>query len=117
GAAVEFDQMAAESAVRGTTVPVYIQVHNRGPETVHHVKVAALWMRASAGVPALPDDFWATFPGPFQAASEWKLLDPAVPFQTLSKLLPHTPAILRWDFAVPQDATEDSCVFVAVSSD
>lgn len=114
---VEFDQMAAESAVRGTTVPIYIQVHNRGPETVHHVKVAALWIRASAGVPALPDDFWATFPGPFQAASEWKLIDPAVPFQTIDKLLPHTPAILRWDFAVPQNATEDSCAFVAVSSD
>jgi hypothetical protein len=119
---VEFDQTTHENPVRNDAAHpnpnrVYVQVHNRGPLPAHNVKVKILWADASAGLPSLPSDFWSTYPNAWTAASPWAPVDPAVPFQNIAELLPHTPKILSWNWVVPPTAAEHSCILTVISSD
>jgi hypothetical protein len=114
---VEFDQLEETAAVRGGANPLYIQVHNRGWKTATNVKVKALWAAGAAGLPALPNDFWSTFPGNWSGATDWQPIDANIPFQTIPKLRPHTPAILTWSWLLPLSASDDSCVLVVISAD
>ena len=50
-------------AQRGQVNRVYVQVHNRGFAVGSNVIVKVLYANASAGLPALPADFWTAFPG------------------------------------------------------
>jgi hypothetical protein len=114
---VEFDELAETAPLLGAVNALYIQVHNRGWETATNVKVKALWAGGGAGLPGLPTDFWSTFPDNWSGATDWKPIHPNLPFQTIDKLLPHTPAILHWDWSVPLSAPDDSCVLVVISAD
>jgi len=114
---VEFDLLEETAPLRGVLNPLYIQVHNRGWNTATNVKVKVLWAAGATGLPKLPSDFWSSFPGNWSAASNWKPIDANVPFQTISKLLPHTPAILKWTWLLPLNASDDSCVLVVISAD
>jgi hypothetical protein len=119
---IEFDRAIHDNPVRNDGAHpnpnrLYIQVHNRGPQPTNNVKVKVLWADASAGLPALPSDFWSTFPNAWSAASAWAPIDPAVPFQTIPQLLPHTPKILTWNWTVPTTAATHSCVLTVISSD
>ena len=118
---VEFDLTTHEDPIRndaGHPNPnrLYIQVHNRGPMPTNNVKVKALWADASAGLPALPSDFWASYPNDWSAASAWSTVDATVPFQTIPTLLPHTPKVLMWNWNVPPVAADHTCMFVVISS-
>lgn len=119
---VEFDQAVHENPVRNDAAHpnpnrLYVQVHNRGPETTHNTKVKMLWADASAGLPPLPSDFWATYPNAWGVASVWAPVDPAVPFQNIPELLPHTPKIVTWNWVIPITAATHSCVLAVISSD
>ncbi len=119
---IEFDQAVHENPVCNDTAHsnanrLYVQVHNRGPQPANNVKVKVLWADASAALPALPSDFWSTFPNAWGAASAWSPVDPGVPFQNIPQLLPHTPKILMWNWIVPTTAAAQSCVLAVISSD
>lgn len=119
---VEFDLTAPEDPVRNDASHpnpnrLYVQVHNRGPLATNNVKVKALWADASAGLPALPADFWSSYPNDWSAVSAWNTVNAAVPFQTIPTLLPHTPKVLLWDWNVPPSAATHTCMFVVISSD
>jgi hypothetical protein len=114
---VEFDEMPESPTLRGFVNPLYIQVHNRGWKNATNVKVKALWAEGASGLPPLPNDFWSSFPDNWSGATDWQPIDPAVPFQNIPILRPHTPAILNWLWFLPQSASDDSCVLVVISSD
>jgi hypothetical protein len=114
---VEFDQLQETDLVHGGANPLYIQIHNRGWRTATNVKVKALWATGAAGLPALPKDFWSTFPGNWSGATDWQPIDIDIPFQTIPKLRPHTPKILTWSWLLPLDASDDNCVLVVISAD
>jgi hypothetical protein len=119
---VDFDGETAEDVVRndpGHPAPnrLYVQVHNRGPFVASNVKVKVLYANASAGLPALPGDFWASYPNDWTAASGWTTVDPTVPYQLVPQLLPATPAVLRWDWVVPPSANAHTCMLLVVSCD
>jgi hypothetical protein len=119
---VEFDTATAEDPVRNDASHpnanrLYVQVHNRGPLPTHNVKVKVLYADASAGLPLLPADFWSSYPNDWSAASAWQKVDPLVPFQVISTLLPNTPVVLRWDWNVPTSAADHTCMLAIVSSD
>ncbi|HVG32873.1 MAG TPA: hypothetical protein VM911_07330 [Pyrinomonadaceae bacterium] len=118
---VEFDRTASENPVRNDAAHpnpnrLYVQVHNRGPLPAHNVRVKALWANASAGLPNLPADFWSSFPNNWAAASAWKTINPAVPFQVIPTLEPWTPKVLRWNWTVPTTAADHTCVLVVISA-
>jgi hypothetical protein len=119
---VEFDGATHEEVVRNDAAHpnpnrLYVQVHNRGPTAAHNVKVKPLWADASAGLPQLPSDFWSSYPNDWTAASAWNKVDPAVPFQNIPELLPHTPKVLSWSWTVPTTAAAHTCMLVVVSAD
>lgn len=119
---VEFDHAIAENPVRNDPAHpnpnlLYVQVHNRGPLPAHNVKVKALYANASAGLPVLPADFWATFPNNWAAPSAWSIVNAAIPFQVIPTLLPHTPKILTWKWNVPVTAADHTCMLVVISAD
>jgi hypothetical protein len=119
---VEFDTATAEDPVRNDAAHpngnrLYVQVHNRGPRAAHNVKVKVLYADASAGLPLLPSDFWASYPNDWSTASTWNTVNPAVPFQTIATLDPHTPVVLRWDWNVPTSAADHTCMLAVISSD
>jgi hypothetical protein len=54
----------------------------------------------------------------FQVApSDWKTVDPSIPFQTIPELLPNTPKVLIWNWIVPTSAFDHVCMVRIVSSD
>jgi hypothetical protein len=119
---VEFDRMVHDNPVRndaGHPNPnkLYVQVHNRGPQPAHNVAVKVLYADASAALPPLPNDFWATYPNAWTAASAWFPVNAAVPFQSIPLLRPHTPAILSWDWVVPPTQAAHTCMLVVISAD
>ncbi len=119
---VEFDLTTSEDVVRNDPAHpnpnrLYVQVHNHGPLPAHNVKVKVLWADASAGLPPLPADFWASYPNDWSASSAWNTVDVAVPYQVIPELLPETPKILRWDWVVPVTATEHTCMLAVISAD
>lgn len=119
---IEFDLATHENPVRNDAAHpnpnrLYVQVHNRGPQTTHNTKVRVLWADASGGLPPLPSDFWGTYPNAWSAPSAWSPVDPAVPFQNITDLLPHTPKIVTWNWVVPVSAATHSCVLAVISSD
>jgi hypothetical protein len=119
---VEFDTATAEDPIRNdvghpSANRLYVQVHNRGPLAANNVKVKVLYADASAGLPLLPTDFWASFPNDWSSASPWSTVDAVLPFQTIPTLAPNTPVVLRWDWNVPATAATHTCMLAIVSSD
>jgi len=119
---VEFDLATPEDPVRNDALHpnanhLYVQAHNRGPLSAHNVKVKVLYADASAGLPALPADFWSSFPNDWSAASSWNTVDATVPFQSIPELLPHTPKVLSWNWTVPPSANDHTCMLAVISAD
>ena len=119
---VEFDFATNEDVVRNdSTHPnpnrLYVQVHNRGPLPAHNVKVKVLWLDCAAGQPLLPADFWSRYPNDWTAPSSWNTVNPGVPFQLISELLPNTPNVLTWNWTIPPTANEHVCMLAVISSD
>jgi photosystem II stability/assembly factor-like uncharacterized protein len=98
---------------RGKVNRVYVQVHNRGFAPGAGVIVKVLYANASAGLPALPADFWTSFPGDSSDTSNWKPIGPA---QIIPSLSPTEPTILEWDWSTPVTATEHTSLLVVMDS-
>jgi hypothetical protein len=102
------------TALRNRTNRFYVQVHNRGIARTTNVQVRAFFATASAGLPALPADFWSAgkpFTGT-PSGTTWTAIGPT---QLIASLEPAKPAIVGWDWAIPATAAEHSCLLVVTS--
>lgn len=63
------------SAVAGDINRVYVRVHNRGPITDGSVTVKVHWAQFGTALPALPNDFWSTFPADSSDTTQWHPLN------------------------------------------
>jgi photosystem II stability/assembly factor-like uncharacterized protein len=103
------------NAQRGNVNRAYVKVNNRGFAPGSNVVVKLLWADASAGLPALPPDFWAAFPNNSANTTVWHpLLKGAATFQTITVLSPTEPAILEWDFPLPTTAATHTCLLAVM---
>jgi len=66
--------MIDSPAAVGKEARLYVQVANRGVESVTGTRVIALWTPVAADVPPLPQDFWSTT---FPAAGPCGAPDPS----------------------------------------
>lgn len=113
------DYVAFESALehrnaeRGRVNRVYVQVHNQGIAPAANVAVKVLWADASAGLPALPADFWTAFPGDPASTADWHPVGAA---KTIATLPPYLPGVLEWDWTTPVSAATHSCLLTIVDS-
>jgi hypothetical protein len=103
------------NAQRGNVNRAYVRVNNRGFAPGSNVSVKLLWADASAGLPALPPDFWTAFPNNSATTTVWHpLTKGAATFQTIATLSPTEPAILEWDFPLPSGAATHSCLLAVM---
>jgi hypothetical protein len=107
---VNFDVFAGDSPKRNATNDVYVRVHNRGPAFAAGVKVKCLWTDATAGIPALPADYWQYFPDAWTAASPWNPVDPANPFVVINSIPPRSSRIVKIPWPVPATAAAHTCM-------
>jgi hypothetical protein len=83
----------------------------------------ALWADASAGLPALPRDFWTrTFPagsttcGPLNPGSGWHFVDARNPCRVIPVVNPALPEVAAFDWQVPTTLADHSCMLVVMDS-
>ena len=99
------------NAERGNVNRVYVQLHNRGIATATGVTVKLHFADASAGLPALPSDFWTAFPGNSSDTTHWH------PIGTKTvNVLPTVPTVVEWDWTTPIGQATHSCLLVIVDS-
>jgi photosystem II stability/assembly factor-like uncharacterized protein len=111
---VTFEQITHRNPQQGVTSRVYVQVHNRGPNTVDSVQVRPFWSNAGAGLQNVPLDFWTAFPNADPSnTSTWHLVGPT---QTIKNLVPAEPQVVEWDWDVPSDAPQHSCMLAVITS-
>ncbi len=101
-----------ENPKRGNQNKIYVQVHNRGPLSASNVTAKIMAAGASAGLPDLPADFWATWPNS-AGDSNWTALGPP---QTITTLDPLRPTVLEWDWTPPLSTDSHTCMLVVVDS-
>jgi hypothetical protein len=106
-------QLQHRNAQRGRVNRVYVQVHNRGFAQASNVTVKVLFADASAGLPALPSDFWTTFPNNSAIPSGWTPIGPA---KVVASISPTEAAVLEWDWSTPATAADHSCLLVVMDS-
>ncbi len=68
---LEFESFTNEAPVSTEINKVYVRVHNRGPASAADVTLKLHWAFAGTALPALPGDFWATFPADSADTSKW----------------------------------------------
>jgi photosystem II stability/assembly factor-like uncharacterized protein len=111
------DYVAFEAAIvhrtarRGRTNRFYAQVHNRGINRATEVQVRAFFANASAGLPALPSDFWSGGK-PFVGTPSGTAWTPVGPARTIPALEAAEPGIVSWEWEIPSTAAEHSCLMV-----
>jgi len=105
-------QLVHEHPEKGNQNRVYVQVHNRGPLPASDVTVKIMTAGASAGLPALPADFWSAWPNSAGDANWTPVGSP----QTLATLEPLRPEVLQWNWTPPASADTHSCMLVVVDS-
>ncbi|HUL72264.1 MAG TPA: hypothetical protein VLT86_04135 [Vicinamibacterales bacterium] len=101
------------NAQRGRVNRVYVQLHNRGITPGANVTVKLLYADASAGLPALPSDFWTAFPNDSTNTTQWKPIGSAKVVSLLSDV---EPAVVEWDWSTPTSAADHSCLLVVMDS-
>jgi photosystem II stability/assembly factor-like uncharacterized protein len=99
------------NAQRGNVNRAYVKVNNRGFAPGTNVTVKLLYADASAGLPALPPDFWTAFPNNSANTTVWHPVGAAKTIMTLSAT---EPTILEWDFALPAAAATHSCLLAVM---
>lgn len=67
-----FGTFVAEEPEVGKPMRVHVRLRNRGPYTIEQVNLKLLKAAVGDAYPALPTDFWTTFPGTHTATSEWQ---------------------------------------------
>jgi photosystem II stability/assembly factor-like uncharacterized protein len=102
------------TALAGTLNRVYVQVHNRGSDRATNVQVRAFFAPASAGLPALPADFWCSGK-PFVGTPSGAVWSPIGPILTIAALEPAKPGVVEWDWYVPSSAARHTCILVVTT--
>lgn len=111
---VEFDRdLVHDNPVRTQLNKVYVQVHNRGPFNANNVTVKILWADATAGLPALPADFWTSYPNDASDVSVWH---PIGTYETIPTLEPTRPVVLSWNWTPPATAATHTCILAVIDS-
>jgi len=100
---VEFDEdLVHDVAVAGERNLVYVQVHQLGARNrVHDAQVHLYFANSPGTPPPLQAGFWDSFPGD-PPAGAWQRPAPA---QSTRNLGPAQPAVLRFDWTPPANAT------------
>jgi hypothetical protein len=102
-----------ERPLTGARNRVYVQVHNRGSSTDNGpITVKLLYAPAAAGLPLLPSDFWTAFPGNSFDQTNWRIIGT----RSISRLRPGVPAVLKFDWNVPENAPKHCCLLALVHS-
>ncbi|MEN8376866.1 MAG: glycosyl hydrolase [Gemmatimonadota bacterium] len=113
---IEFMLLNHRDPVREKVNRFSVQVHNRGVLKATNVRARAFFADASAGLPALPADFWSAG-RPFVGtplATDWT---PIGPTKTVAELEPAEPAVLTWEWTVAAGAAKHSCLLAVVTCD
>ncbi|MGH3331642.1 MAG: WD40/YVTN/BNR-like repeat-containing protein [Nocardioidaceae bacterium] len=105
-------KLVHENPEKGNQNRVYVQVHNRGPLAASDVTVKVMTAGASAGLPDLPADFWATWPNS-PGDANWA---PVGSPQTIATLEPLRPTVLEWTWTPPIGADTHTCMLVVIDS-
>jgi photosystem II stability/assembly factor-like uncharacterized protein len=104
-----------ESPVKGQTVRVYVQVHNRGSRTATNVAVRVFTVPAALTWPDLPAGFWTNFPNNvLPAASPWQ---PVAAHRVISAVPTGRSVVVGFDWAVPLSAGPSVGLLAIVSAD
>jgi hypothetical protein len=104
-----------ETARRTVPNRFYAQVHNRGPNLAHDVTVRAFFAHAAPGLPLLLADFW-TMGRPFAGTiggTDWTAVGDAITFPSIRAA---EAAIASWEWIIPSNAPEHSCLLVVATS-
>ena len=113
---VQFTALTHRSTRRTKTNRFYVQVHNRGINTAHNVKVRAFFAAAASGLPALPADFWSggkPFTGT-PSGPDWTAVGSTI---VLGDLEAGQPGLAHWDWFVPASAPQHSCLLAVATCD
>jgi photosystem II stability/assembly factor-like uncharacterized protein len=104
-----------ERPVRGQTVRVYVQVHNRGSKPARNVAVRVYTVPGALTWPDLPAGFWTNFPNnTLPATSPWQPVDAA-------RVIPEVPTgrsvVVGFNWPVPLTAGTSAALLAVVSAD
>jgi len=102
-------KLVHEKIIPGMVNKIYAQVHNRGVNKVTDTKVRLFYARVAAVLPHLPSDFWSAGK-PFDtnpSGTDWL---PVGPVMYLGDLEPAKPKLGAWDWFVPPDLPEHTCL-------
>jgi subtilisin family serine protease len=66
-----FEALTDNDPKEGQINKVYVRVRNRGPVPASAVTVKLHWAYAGLGLPALPGDFWPSFPADSSDTTQW----------------------------------------------
>ncbi|MFC9294598.1 WD40/YVTN/BNR-like repeat-containing protein [Streptomyces sp. NPDC057010] len=113
---VALTTIAHRTARRDRLNRFYVQVHNRGVSAATNVRVRAFLADASAGLPALPADFWSNGK-PFAADPTAAAYTPLGPTRTFARLEAAEPGVAEWDYFLPATAAQHSCVLAVATCD
>ncbi len=109
--------------MRGRTVRVHVQVTNQGHQPISNVRVLALWAEVGASLPLLPNDIWSTrFPAGsstcpvWPPGGDWHAVDAMNPCQLIPSVNPDVPEVVTFEWDVPTNAAEHSCMVAIVES-
>lgn len=92
----------------------YVQVHNRGVKPATNVKVQAFFANASAGLPPLPQNFWAEL---FSGNPSNQYWTPIGNTKLIPVLEAAEPGVVVWEYDVPSTAAEHSCLLALATCD
>lgn len=110
---IDFEGLTHRNPFRGVTSRVFLQVHNRGVSAATGVSVRPFWANAGGGLPDLPADFWMAFPG--ADPTDTSVWHPVGAAQTIPSIRPGEPEIVSWEWPVPMNAPDHTCMFAAIT--
>ena len=113
---VGFQRLTSEGLLKDCDTRVYVQAFNRGPSAANNVKARVYWCErlGDGGFPALPGNFWASFPdGALAGAGAWHPVGAA---QTQARVLPGDPHVFTFEFSAPS-GSNDVGLFAVLSCD
>jgi photosystem II stability/assembly factor-like uncharacterized protein len=104
-----------ERPVRGQTVRVYVQAHNRGSVAAQNVAVRVFYVPGGLTWPDLSAGFWVGFPNnAIPASSPWQ---PVAPHRIIPRIDTGRSAIIGFDWAVPLTIGSAVGLLAVISAD
>ena len=104
-----------ERPIRGQTVRLYVQVHNRGSAAARNVAVRVFHAAGSLTWPHLPSGFWTGFPAnTVPASSPWQ---PVAAHRTIPNVPTGRSVVVGFDWTVPTSVGAAVALLAVVSAD